>query len=195
MAVPSIKAAIFQFTADRLWALVASERLTRAELEKRLQPEDFEYLGKKLPASCWVPMGTLARVAQLLVELEHGELSDSVLRAQGERVAQRIHESGLYPQFDASAERWGANIGRISASLIAIAYNFMRWTYEPSDDGASARVLVEDASAFPEYSRIVSEGFIAYMMRVTTGTDAVVTSDRPTPDTIVYWIRSKRAAQ
>jgi hypothetical protein len=194
-SVPSIKATLFQLTADRIEALIASGRLTRAELERRVHPEDLQYLGKKLAASSWVPMTTLARIAEIAIDTEFGDSSETVLRAEGARGAKRIHRLGLYEQFEATAERWGANVGRIVLTFASVAYNFTRWSFEAGDDETSARITVEQARDFPEFSRLTTEGFISYMWGVALkASDVSVTSERPTPDTIVFAIRVKRAA-
>jgi len=193
MAVPSIKATLFQRTADQIEGLVASGRLSREALEKGLRPEDFQYLGKKLAASSWVPVATLARVAVIAIEAEWGDSSEANLRAEGARAAKDIHALGLYKQFEATTEKWGANVGRIVVSFASVAYNFGRWTYEAGEDQASARIVVEGARDLPEFSRITAEGFISYMWSVTLkAEDVVVTSTRPTQDSIVYAIRAKK---
>jgi hypothetical protein len=191
--VPSIKATLFQVSADVLERLIESGKLTRAELETRLQPEDMQYLGKKLAASSWVPMTTLARVAQLGIELEWGDLSEASLRAEGERHARLTHGLGLYKQFDATAERWGPDFGKIFVTFASVAYNYMRWSFERGDDEGSARILVERARDFPELTRVTTEGYIGYMWSAALkSSDVVVTSERPSPDRVVYTIRAKR---
>ncbi|HTO05871.1 MAG TPA: hypothetical protein VMR86_02350 [Myxococcota bacterium] len=193
MAVPSIKATLFQRTADQIEGLLASGRLSRETLQERLRPEDFHYLGKQLAASSWVPVATLARVAEIAIESEWGDSSEASLRAEGERAAKDIHALGLYKQFEATTERWGANAGRIIVTFASVAYNFGRWTYEPGEDPTWARIAVEGGRDLPEFSRITAEGFIGYMWTVILkAEDVVVTSSRPTPDSIVYEIRSRK---
>ena len=194
--VPSLKATLFQLTADRIAELVASGRLSQAELERRLRPEDLQYLGKKLAASSWVPVKSVVRIQQILIELAAGHSPEESIRAEGERGAAVIHKLGLYKQFEASPDRHGANLGKILLTFASVAYNFSRWSFTPAgDDGSPARITVDDALEFHDTFRTATEGFISYMWRVTQKTDPVVESTRPHPDQIVFTIREKSARQ
>jgi hypothetical protein len=191
--VPSLKATLFQQTANEIESQLRSGRLTRETLERQLWPEDLRYLGKQLAASSWVPIATCVRVQQILIDLYAHDSPEEFFRAWGEKGAAMVHGLGLYKQFEASTERWGANAGRILLTFASVAYNFMRWSFEPGDHETPARVRVEDARDFPESFRIATEGFIAYMWKVTSKADAVVTSERSRPGEVVFTIRDKES--
>jgi hypothetical protein len=187
---PSIKATGFQSAADDLAKLVAAGRVTRKQLEARLDASDFAYLDKELAASSWVPIATYARVGAVLVELEgHGD-AQSYFRARGRRAAERLHKAGLYKQFDASSEVWGKRAGTLATTLAAVLYNFTRWSYEALDGRQGFRITVEDAREFPDYLRFVGEGTIEYMSaHQSGGRKPTVSSQRVTPDKIVYSVQ------
>lgn len=193
-AVPSIKATLFQFAADDVARLLESGRLTRAELETKLPPGDLQYLGKQLAVTSWVPMATYVRVSELAIDLECKGPREEYLRDAGLRAAARLHKMGLYMQFEVSAERWGPSVGRILVTLAAVSYNFSRWTFEEGDDDVPFRIVIDEAREFPEMLRTANEGFITYLARhVLRQPKAEVTSERVTPDRIVFTARNESA--
>jgi hypothetical protein len=54
------------------------------------------------------------------------------------------------------------------------------------------RIEVSEAAELPEVSRLAAQGFIEYTASRLTGADMRVTSERPTPDRIVFTLRSPR---
>jgi hypothetical protein len=189
MAVPSIKATGFQGAAEDLMRLVDSGKLSRAELEKRLDARDFAYLGKHLAASSWVPIESYVRVANVLADLEARGDFAGYFRARGRRAAERLHKAGLYKQFDANSETWGKRAGKIATTLSGVLYNFTRWTFETKEGKHPFQIVIEDAREFPECLRFVGEGFIEYTSRNQSGGREVrVTSARVTASQIVYTV-------
>ena len=189
VTTPSIKATGFQGAADDLARLLASGRVTREKLAKRLTERDFAYLGKALAASSWVPIETYVRVSNVLAEVEGGGDVAGYFRARGRRAAERLHKAGLYKQFDANSETWGKRAGKIATTLSSVLYNFTRWSFETKEGAHPFEIVIEEASEFPEYLRWVGEGFIEYTSRNQSGgRDVRVTSERVTPDRIVYTI-------
>jgi hypothetical protein len=188
-APPSIKATGFQSAADDLARLLASGRIGRPELEARLAPGDFAFLGKTLAASSWVPIATYERVAAILAELESGGDEPGYFRARGRRAGERLHQAGLYGQLDASVDTWGKRAGKIATTVSQVLYNFTRWTFVTKEGRHPFEIVVEDAEKLPESLRWLGEGFIAYVSRnLSGGRPAIVTSERVTPDRIVYTI-------
>ena len=185
--VPSIKATGFQSAADDLAKLVESGRLTRLELETRLEPGDLPYLGKQLAASSWVPIATYMRALDVLIELEGGRDVERYLRERGRRAAERLHKMGLYGQFEASVETWGHRVGTITVTMGAVLYNFSRWRFESDAENKSFQTIVDDARDYPDHLRAVGEGFIQYLAQnLLTGAKVEVTSERLSPDRIIF---------
>jgi hypothetical protein len=186
-AVPSIKATGFQSAADDLAKLVAAKKLSRAELEKRLQPGDLQYLDKQLAASSWVPVATYARALDLLIAVEGGADVEAYLRGRGKRAAARLHKMGLYGQFEESVETWGSKVGTITATMGAVLYNFTKWSFRSDPDGGAFETTLDEARDYPDALRAVGEGFIQYLAENLMPERKVeVTSERVTADRIVF---------
>jgi len=186
-AVPSIKATGFQSAADDLERLVREGRLTRAELEAQLEPEDRAFLGKQLAVSSWVPIATYTRALEILIVLEAGRDVQQYLRSRGKRAAERLHKMGIYGQFDAKIETWGHRVGTITATIGAVLYNFTRWSFESDEESGTFHLTVDDARDYPDHLRSIGEGFIQYLAeRLLTGMKVEVTSERAAPDRVVY---------
>jgi len=187
--VPSVKATAFQSAIDDVNRLVSAGKISRAELERRLDPSDLPYLGKALAPSSWVPLATSTRVLQLLFELEGNGDAESYMRERGRLSAERIHQMGLYPQFDAAADSSGERAGKIAVTLCAVILNFTRWAFEKGD-GGSFRIVVDDAREMPEFNRLTGEGFIEHLVSNMPGARKMsLRSERVTPDRIVYTAR------
>ena len=185
--VPSIKATGFQSAADDLAKLVAAGRLTRRQLEKRLEPGDLVYLDKQLAASSWVPIETYARVLDLLTELEGGGDVGAYLRGRGKRAGARLHKLGLYGQFEANIETWGVKVGAITATMGAVLYNFTKWSFEADPEAGAFETTLSEAPNYPDALRLVGEGFIEYLAENLLPDHKVeVTSERVAADKIVF---------
>ena len=184
--MPSIKATGFQSAADDVNRLVESGRLPRAEVEARLPADDLPYLDKTLAATTWVPIETYRRIVEILIDLEAKGSPETYLHARGQRAGERLHKVGVYRQFEASTETWGRRVGNVSTTLASVIYNFTKWTFEGVDDAGSFRIVVDEAGAFPEVARFTTQGFIEYTSQVVSKGNARVTSERVTPDRIVY---------
>ena len=185
--VPSIKATGFQSAADDLAKLVAAGRLTRSQVESRLDPSDLAYLDKQLAASSWVPIATYARVLDLLISIEGGDDVDAYLRGRGNRGAARMHKLGLYGQFEASVETWGVKVGTITATMGAVIYNFSKWSFEADPDSGAFETTMAEAPDYPDALRLVGEGFIQYLAEhLLPDRKVEVSSERVSRDKIVF---------
>lgn len=192
-AVPSIKATGFQSAADDLMKLVESGRMTREELEEQLEPQDLPYVGKQLAASSWVPIATYTRVLEILIARAAPPDVTQYLRDRGWRAAERLHKLGLYGQFDATVETWGHRVGTITATMGAVLYNFSRWSFESDVENGVFVTTVDDARDYPDHLRAAGEGFIHYLAQhLLPGMKVEVTSERPSPDRVVFRGRFQR---
>ena len=188
-----VKATLFQVVADDIGRLIAAGKLTQAELERRVPAEDLRYLGKTLAVSSWVPMATFVRIVNLGIEASGVTDPAQMLRAGGALTAARLRDSGIYRQFEALNEPWSVRVGKILSTLGAVHYNFTQWSFEPGEGEIEFRVTATDAAEFPEALRIATEGYIAWMWSSRKGEgEIVVTSERVSPDRIVYLARRKQ---
>ena len=187
---PSVKATFFQFAADEVERLLAKGKISRASLAEYLQPSDFHYLNKRLALSSWVPIATHARVIEVLIAFEGGGEPQEYLRCIGAYAAPLVRKMGVYQQLEASSAKWGpGGVGRIFATVGAVAYNFSRWSYEEGPDSQPGRIVVDEARDFPECFRFTSEGFLGVMWKSALDRhDIAVRSERVTRDRITFQV-------
>jgi hypothetical protein len=164
IAGPSIKGSLFEAVAADVNALVARGRITREELEARLERSDLPYLDEKIGAAFWYPIDTYRR--------------------RGAAAANRLIEGGLYRQMDASVDTWGERVGKIMVTLAPLIFNFGKWSC--STEGGELRLEAREAVPLPEVSRVVIEGFVSVMATRAFKSDVQVRSTRPEPDRIVF---------
>lgn len=126
------------------------------------------------------------RIVEILIDLEAKGNPEAYLHARGRRAGERLHKLGAYRQFEASAETWGKRVGNISTTLASVIYNFTKWTFEPAEAVGSFRIVVDEAREFPEVARFTTQGFIEYTSNVVPRSQGRVTSQRVTPERIVY---------
>ncbi len=182
---PGIKGSVFEGLVADVNALVSSGRMSRADLEARLERVDLPYLDKKLGAACWYPIETYGRLLELLRYAEGGSRPDQYLRARGAGAAQRLIDGGLYSQMDVSVDTWGERVGKVMATLGPLMFNFGRWT-SSIEEGDGLRLTAEDMGALPAVARIVIEGFIEVMAARALKSAVVVTSESLGSDSIRY---------
>ena len=202
MAAPSIKGTAFQAVAADLARLVQSGRVSREAVEARLEAEDLRLLEDKILPGLWYALGSYRRMTELLWELE-GARKPAYLIARGARAAERLFEAGLYQQMqrgeEIGAERrsrgesWTEFDGNLMTSLAGAIFNVSRWRYRkhPEDPNVN-RIEVTEATELPDVSRLAAQGFIEYTASRLTGVTVRVTSERPTPDRIVFTLRASR---
>jgi len=189
--VPSLKATVFQFIADELNQMVKTGRVSQADLERKLEPEDLRYLGKPLASSSWVPIATSTRVLKLLFELDGGSDLRIYMRERGRVNATKLRDGGIYKQFKTAAAVAESVVqaGKIAITLTSVMFNFSRWRFEPGAEGEDVlfRIIVEEAEQYPDLNRFAAEGFIE---QLTSGLPSApklsVRSERPAPDRVVF---------
>ncbi|MDJ0853394.1 MAG: hypothetical protein QNK04_33940 [Myxococcota bacterium] len=202
MDVPSIKGSTLEALVADVNRLVERGRLTREQLEAQLQHPDLELLEEKLQAASWYPVESYRRLSELLLEVE-GRCDVSYLRRRGERVAERLFESGLYAQLRrgdqiagrgedgvaAEAEGFTERDGRLITSLSGAIFNFSVWTFRAGPMRGDWVVEVTEAEALPEVARHAAQGFIQYAARrISPQRAPVVSSERVAPDRVVFTI-------
>jgi hypothetical protein len=200
MAAPSIKGTAFQAVVLDLARLIRAGRIPHEVAEARLEAEDLRQLDDKILPGLWYPLAGYARMVELLFEVE-GRRDPAYLMARGARAAERLFEAGLYQQMKrgeligaekrARGEAWSEFDGNLMTSLAGAIFNVSRWRYRRHpEDANTSRIEVTDAAELPEVSRWAAQGFIEYMASRMTGVNVHVSSERPTPDRIVFTLRS-----
>ena len=160
--------------------------LTREQLEVRLQPSDLQTLDDKILPGLWYPIDTCGRLIEVSVQSEGKAANDYLVRS-GEQAAEKLFASEVYETFISSAEKWGARSGKVMLGLTRLVLNFGEWSYDPGPpDGDWFTVEAAESEALPEVLRHIGQGSIAYLASRINKREVPVTSERPSPDRIVY---------
>jgi hypothetical protein len=192
MAVPSVKGVLLQHAVDRVESYLASGRLSRDQLEVRLERDDLGVFdGEKIVGGFWYPAARYERLLELIHEVE-GRRPEALVeygRSSGEQL---LGTSAFSAIFAATARRTGAEgAGPLVVKLAELVLNFTRWRFR----GASLddfTVEVSEAADYHELARRSVEGLIEVFGSRLFGKALRVTSERPTPDRIVYRARAAR---
>lgn len=190
MSVPSIKGTAFQGVHADVNALLECGRISRAELEVRLEPEDMNLLDQKVGAATWYPIETYERLVELLVELESGGDRVGYLLRRGAKAAERLSAAGIYQQLDASREELGPQVGKMIITLAGVIYNFVRFDIELGDAPGSFTARLECDIPLPEVSRYATQGFMEFVATRVTGTPVKIESSCPSRFGVVYEARA-----
>ena len=200
MGVPSIKGTAFQSVVEDLQGLVATGRISEAELEARLQAEDLRILRDKVLSGLWYPLATYRRLTEVLLAVEGGGRPEYVVR-RGARAAERLFAAGLYLQLERGAEigaekrargeGWTAREGNLVASLAGAIFNVSRWRFTVDSESVH-RIEVSEAEELPEVSRLAAQGFVEYTASRLSGAPVRVSSERPARGRIVFTLRLAR---
>jgi hypothetical protein len=193
---PAIKGSAFGAVVTDLNSAIEQGRISRDEVEARLEPADIPVLDSKAVVSSWYPIETYRRITEVLVDVEAGGRPEYLIE-RGARAAERLFAAGVYQQLRFGDERaqelqgggkqWSQRDGDIMATLAGAIFNFSHWRFEVVD--AARRIFlieVTDASALPEVARLAAEGFIGYVSTRLSDAPARITSERPDPDRILF---------
>jgi len=186
LAGPSIKGTVFQTVVDDIQALIERKAVSRDALEARLQAADLRILDGKIDGARWYPIDGYGRMLELLRDVEGRSDPRQYLLQRGMRAANRLIDLGLYRQIDRQARTPLVQVGDAMINLSRNLYNFSIWTFRSEADGRTHHLEVSEATAFPEVSRIVVEGFIDALTTRGLKVRARVSSARTAPDCMVF---------
>lgn len=196
--VPSIKGGVFSLAVEDLAKLVSAGEVSQEELERRLEPQDLEYLDQEIMNVKWYPIRSYARILALLRDTEGGG-SNEYLRKRGARSAESLLQAGLYEQLAylkrTQLERendprarflaFGRDL-RLLTTLSGTILNFARWSSKPDPDWEDRYVIeVSEAFDFPDVLCWTSDGFIN-QMATRHGEPYLWRWERDRPDLIVF---------
>lgn len=203
-STPSIKGTIFGRAVEDLRKLVDAGEISRAELERRLEPGDLPVLEESIWPGSWYDVQTYGRLLELLKDVA-GKGRDEYLSERGKQSAEALLEKGLYQQLDyldrtqvASArepeERYLA-FGRDLKLLVSLHHaimNFGRQEVRPDPDHAD-RYMIElrEADCCPDALCCTTTGFMNRMSQAH-GMGDLWAWERVQPDLVVF--RMTRAA-
>jgi hypothetical protein len=167
--------------------LVESGRISRQQLELRLEAEDLELLEQKLLPSVWYSLGSYGRMTQLLFE-EDGRGRVEYLHERGRRAADRLRAAGLYAQLTAARESWGESLGSMMVTLGPALYRDTVSEYRRIEVERGMRFEIEMRvpENFPDVCRHTTQGFIEHAATHAAGETVRITSERVSPTRIVF---------
>lgn len=201
---PAIKGSAFQSVVEDVQRLLQEGRISREELEVRLEPADLPFLEDKVLPPFWYPIETYRRLSELLMELEGGGRPEYIVR-RGARAAERLFTLGIYQQLRrgekiaeemrSSGSAWSQQDGAIMASLAGAIFSFTSWRFVADPERGAHRIEVSDAAGLPEVARFAAQGFIEYVSTRLAKAHVRVTSERPSPERVVFQLKPTRAAK
>jgi hypothetical protein len=184
--IPSIKGVALQLAADGVRRVVRLGLLSEEDLRRRLRPADLKILAGEILPGLWYPIETCGRLIEIAAKADGGG-DEAYLENVGARVANAFFSTAVYNPFVAAGEKLGSGSGKILITMTRIALNFTEWTYEHHDgEAGSFTIEITKAAAFPDVLRFIGLGFIKYLAERVNGVPALVTSERPSPDRIVF---------
>lgn len=173
---PSMKGSLITELAEDVRKLVADGKVSRAELERHLTPEDLAILDSEIVVSRWYDVRFYARCAELLRNSVGGG-DDQYLVQRGLERGRKLIEAGLYQQMEyamrpqvqremdpeARFRAYGHDL-RLFVTLSKSLLNFTEWstTIDPEHDDRYL-IVVEHADAYPDALAWATEGLIDSM--------------------------------
>jgi hypothetical protein len=182
---PSIKGAALQSVTEDVHRLRNEGRITDADLQARLKPDDLRHLDEMTVPGLWYPMSVYAGLLELLRDVEGGG-RDEYLIERGMHAAERLMNVGAYRHFLQSAARWGERAGEAMIQLASAFYNFTVWKLSHEAAHDTYVLEVSEARDFPNAARLTAQGFVEVLFAYMGGKPVRVSSRRPVPDRVLY---------
>lgn len=189
---PSAKGAIVLGVVASLRKLRTSGQITNDQLAARLSSGAFALLEQKIEVGRWYPIRVFRELVDFQFEVV-GKRDPNFARQEGARSAEVQSDSGRYQQLDFAkragrAESIGAIVlqAKLIASLTAAFYSFLETSVgiDPKNP-LRLQIVYTNAASFPDGLRYATEGFMS-RINERQGSTRRWTSERPTPDRIVY---------
>ena len=130
MDAPSVKGVLLRPAVDRIRACLASGRLSREQLEHRLEHEDLDLFEKdEIVNGLWHPAACYERLLDLIDELE-GRRPEALV-AFGRSAAEGLLEAPAFAGIFEAAERRNGHEtgGPLLVKLTELMLSFTRWKY------------------------------------------------------------------
>lgn len=196
--LPSIKGSLFSFCVEKLLKLISSGTVSRAELERRLEPGDLAILDGPIHATRWYDIRVYERIMLLNRDLD-GDGTNECLVRWGAISADHLLKTGVYQQLDyarrmqlgkeSDAQARFAAFGRdlrLMTSSTSSFLNFVRVEVKV-DPEQERRYIMEytNAAAYPDVLCWTNLGFIN-RLAAEHGEPDLWKWERPSPDRVVY---------
>ena len=197
-ASPCIRGTVFAQVVLDVERLLASGAVAQDRLGRWLGPEDLRVMAEDPLVSGWYPIGTYARMNELLRDVDGGG-RDDYLRGLGRKSARQFLESGHYQQVgyalrtalgeartpEERFHAFGYDL-RLFVTMSASILNFSLWTPRVDPEHKHRyRIEVTEASALPEALCWRADGFMNELA-ATHGNPELWRWERAAPDAIVF---------
>ena len=165
-------------------------RISETELELRLGPQALALIDQKIMIAAWYPIRAFCELMDLNWDLGGGR-DPAFMRREGERSADRLFDSGIYPQMRFAEETRRAQSrddlvrqARLISSITGSLYNFLEIDVRAEPDG-DLEIVYGNAVEFSEALRYSTEGF---MNEINKRQKSVRrwTSERTAPDRVAF---------
>jgi hypothetical protein len=186
MDVPSVKGVLLRGAVERIGSYLGSGRLTREQVELRLEHEDLDLFEKDaIVNGLWYPATRYERLLDLIHQVE-GRRPEALV-AFGRSAAESLLGATAFAGiFEATARRGRHESGGpLLVKLTELMLNFTRWKYVGAGPDEFA-IEVTGAADFHEHARHSAQGMIEFFASHLFDTRVDMQSERPSPDRIVF---------
>lgn len=167
-----IKGTAFLLARRDLLALIESGRLTRAALERRLEPADLPHFDTAPLPTSWYPVPVYERLLRVLLDLEGGG-DPQYLVDRARKGMEVLMRGGIYKQLErAEAVReaggdWFERSGHMLATLPSAFFNLGAWRL--SRDGSRGVFTLEGSGVdLPPCVQRIVQGAVEYVAEQLT---------------------------
>ena len=187
MSAGLIKGAAVEPILNLTHELLDSGRISRDQLELRLEASDLGLLDSKVEPTLWYPIASAERIELFVAEVL-GRDVEEMMREIGGAAARRILVQAGIRTFIEGARKHGERMGHILAGLGALVVDFGEWRFE-GDIFSEFRVQATEVEALPDTTRYATEGFIEVLAQELIERHATVSSQRPSRGHVVFEAR------
>jgi hypothetical protein len=185
VSAPSTKGLMLQQVVTLIQDHLDAGRLTRDELETRLEKEDLAFFeGDKIVPSLWYPVSQNHRLLDLYFSIS-GRRHEAMVELGRVSARQVLQLPAYAALFQAAAGRDAASAGPLLVKLAELVLNFTKWTFH----GTSLDefdIEVTEAAEYSDHACHTAIGFMEVLGAELFGKQLRVTCERPTPDHIVF---------
>jgi hypothetical protein len=164
-------------------------RIAAPQLAARLGPAALEAIDQKIEIARWYPANVFCELLDIDWEVGGGRDPD-YMRAQGERTADRLFDSGMYQQlqYAESAERVQSRDrlvrrAKLITTITGTLYNFLEIEVRLGPD--CLEIFYGNATAYSEALRYTTEGFMNRLNH-RQGSPRRWSSERLSPDRLAF---------
>lgn len=168
-----VKGTAFLLARRDILALIEAGRLTRAALERRLQPADLPHFDTAPLATSWYPVPVYERMLRVLLDLEGGG-NPQYLVDRARKGMEALMRGGIYRQLERAeaavregGRDWFERSGHILATLPSAFFNVGAWRL--SRDGSRGVFTLEGSGVdLPPCVLRIVQGAVEYIAEQLT---------------------------